>query len=284
MKCFNPFFKRTAEGVVCFPCGSCATCRASQNMIWSLRMHLESLYYRENAYITLTYAPEHLPENGSLQPSHLQLFFKRLRRFLDYKIRYFACGEYGDKFGRAHYHAIIFGLKHSDFSLIKKCWKFGIIDVQVPRREAFQYVAGYVSKKVGKMVDWIKNNPGKIPPFQRCSLGLGLRFIMEKVPFFTSVLNIAGKTRYIGRYLRNKLAEKFNCLEQVKAQGIQNLVANLECIISEYFYSGAYPDPLSNFDKLIDYRNAWQWKYSGYFDDFLARMKIRQLEFRRSST
>lgn len=139
-------------------------------------------------------------------------------------------------------------------------------------------------RKLAKWLIGLKIILVKSHLFKGAALALASVLSWKKFLFFTSVLNIAGKTRYIGRYLRNKLAEKFNCLEQVKAQGIQNLVANLECIISEYFYSGAYPDPLSNFDKLIDYRNAWQWKYSGYFDDFLARMKIRQLEFRRSST
>ena len=283
MKCFYPFFKSTAEGVVAFPCGRCHSCRASQSMIWSLRMHLESLYHNENAFVTLTYANEFLPEHNSLTPSHLQGFFKRLRRKLPYKIRYFACGEYGDRFGRAHYHAIIFGLKKSDFHLIDEAWKFGLTHTEIPSQEAFQYVAGYVTKKIGKVSDWKLKNPNQVPPFQRCSLGLGLRFIMEQVPFFTNVLQIGDKTRYIGRYLRNKLAEKFGILEKVKENGLKLLSADLQTILSEFYYHGNnLPDVALKLDRFADYRKAWQWKYQGYIDDFLARMKIRLKTYRSS--
>jgi hypothetical protein len=40
----------------------------------------------------------------------LQLFFKRLRKaYPDVKLRYFACGKYGEQFARPHYHVILFG-------------------------------------------------------------------------------------------------------------------------------------------------------------------------------
>lgn len=284
MKCFNPFFKRMPEGVVCFPCGNCPTCRASQSMIWSLRMHLESMYYKENAFITLTYSPEHLPEFSSLKPSHLQSFFKRLRRHLPYRIRYYACGEYGDRFGRPHYHAVIFGLKQEDFPLVHKSWSFGMVDCQVPNMEAFQYVAGYVNKKLGKVKEWKFANPYQVPPFQRCSLGLGLRFIMEQVPFFSPILKLGDKIRYIGRYLRNKLADKFGILEQVKKQGIEALVASLETVVSEFFYHGGSVDDRDTIHKnifpFLEYQTAWRWKYQGYFDDFIARKKLRYLNYK----
>jgi hypothetical protein len=46
----------------------------------------------------LTYDPEHLPEDGSLNVVHFQKFMKRLRdRIKPLKIRFFHCGEYGDK-------------------------------------------------------------------------------------------------------------------------------------------------------------------------------------------
>ena len=35
-------------------------------------------------------------------------FIKRLRARVGAPIRYFACGEYGDKFSRPHYHVIFF--------------------------------------------------------------------------------------------------------------------------------------------------------------------------------
>jgi hypothetical protein len=42
-----------------------------------------------------------------LTPRHFQNFIKRLRKS-GHKIRYLVAGEYGEKFGRAHFHAILF--------------------------------------------------------------------------------------------------------------------------------------------------------------------------------
>lgn len=279
MKCFSPFFMKTSEGVCGFPCGRCFSCRTSQSLVWSLRMQLESVYYSENAFVTLTYAPAHLPENCSLQPSHLQAFFKRLRRKLSYKIRYYACGEYGDTFGRAHYHAIIFGLKQSDFYKVSEAWSYGIVCVEVPSSEAFKYVAGYVTKKIGKVSEWKEKNPNQIPPFQRASLGLGLRFILEQVPAFTNVLQIGDKVRYIGRYLRNKLAEKFGILEQVKLQGLRALSTEFELILSEFYDKGNSVHPSLSFDSLAPYRLSYAWKYEGTFNEILTLAKLRMQKY-----
>ena len=63
-----------------------------------MRLLHELEYWDKATFITLTYAPEHLPEKSSLKPDDLQKFWKRLRKELkDKKIKYFACGEYGEK-------------------------------------------------------------------------------------------------------------------------------------------------------------------------------------------
>lgn len=67
--------------------------------------------HERNCLITLTYSDEHLPRDG-VQKRDLQLFFKRLRK--DHSVRYFACGEYGDRFSRPHYHALLFGCDFRD--------------------------------------------------------------------------------------------------------------------------------------------------------------------------
>lgn len=69
--------------------------------------------------LTLTYDTGHLPQNGSLVKKDLTDFWKRLRYRLrrDKKVtdlKYFACGEYGDNYGRPHYHAILFGWDFPD--------------------------------------------------------------------------------------------------------------------------------------------------------------------------
>ncbi|UPW40815.1 replication initiator protein [Sigmofec virus UA08Rod_6727] len=74
---------------------------------WTDRVICESLNHAESCVVTLTYNDQHLPAHGWLCKRDLQLFFKRVRKV--YKIRYFACGEYGSKGQRPHYHVIIFG-------------------------------------------------------------------------------------------------------------------------------------------------------------------------------
>lgn len=103
------------------PCGRCIGCRLEKSRKWAMRCVMEAQQHKDNCFLTLTYAPEFLPADGSLVKRDLQLFIKRLRKaFSGVKIRYFACGEYGEKFARPHYHLILFGFCPLDYRS-KKC-------------------------------------------------------------------------------------------------------------------------------------------------------------------
>lgn len=130
-----------SHDVIEIPCGQCLGCRLQYSRQWADRCMMELRYHDSAYFVTLTYSDEYLngddqigktrryypdPETGeakvalSLQPSDLQLFWKRLRkRFPDDNIRYYACGEYGDTTKRPHYHAIIFGLHLDDLKVYK---------------------------------------------------------------------------------------------------------------------------------------------------------------------
>ena len=89
--------------------------RIARRQEWSMRVIHELAGYKDAVFLTLTYSDDHLPDNGSLVVADLQKFFKRLRkqyakRNTCIKLRYYACGEYGDRHGRPHYHAIVCGL------------------------------------------------------------------------------------------------------------------------------------------------------------------------------
>ena len=84
------------------PCGKCIGCRLAYSKEWAVRIVKECESFEYNYFLTLTYDDEHL-KSPSLVKKDLQDFFKRLRWF--YKknfnhdnIRYFACGEYGEKY------------------------------------------------------------------------------------------------------------------------------------------------------------------------------------------
>jgi hypothetical protein len=123
-------------------------------------MH-EAQMHQANSFITLTYNNEHLPSDKSIHKEHLQKFFKRLRKNTGIKLRYFACGEYGEQNNRPHYHAIIFGYDFPDRQLhtmrngnalyrspeLEKAWTFGHSLIGEVSFQSCAYVARYVMKK-----------------------------------------------------------------------------------------------------------------------------------------
>ena len=153
----NHFNKENmAELIV--PCGKCLACKISKVREWSVRMLHELSSHEDSSFITLTYQNEFLPENGSLKKTHLQLFFKRLRKAIHpKKIRYYAVGEYGDITMRPHYHIILFGLglRVEDKKCVMDAWPYTNWSIDSIRSKAFglvepdsiQYVAKYVHKQ-----------------------------------------------------------------------------------------------------------------------------------------
>jgi hypothetical protein len=147
------------------PCGQCIGCRLKKATEWALRITHESQMHDENCFITLTFNDKHLPKDYSLDKSHMQKFFKRLRKHLektDTKIKYFYCGEYGDDSWRPHYHAIIHGYDFPDkidvsesvdqpyylSETLKKLWPFGNHILANCTFETASYVARYTTKKI----------------------------------------------------------------------------------------------------------------------------------------
>lgn len=149
-----------AERVVLLPCGQCPSCQLTKRRDWSIRCVCEAEYHKENCFVTLTYDDDHC--DGELHKEHFQQFIKNLRN-LGYKVRYFACGEFGSKTNRPHMHAILFGFCPGDIEyshdsdsgemifsseIITSCWPYGLSVVQMFSPSAAGYVAGYTNKKV----------------------------------------------------------------------------------------------------------------------------------------
>ena len=104
---------------ILLPCGQCIGCRLERSRQWAIRCMHEAQLHDENSYITLTYNDKNLPKDGSLNLRHFQLFMKRLRKKTGKKIRFYHCGEYGEKFKRPHYHACLFGYQFPDLRYFK---------------------------------------------------------------------------------------------------------------------------------------------------------------------
>jgi len=161
------------DSEVTIPCGSCIGCRFEKSRQWALRCVHEASLHDENCFITLTYSQEHLPADHSLDKTHFQKFMKRLRKhFTGTTIRFYHCGEYGEKNNRPHYHACIFGLDFPDKTFYKttkdgnklylsetltKIWGKGDKRQQTIGELNFKtaaYTARYIMKKInGKDAD-----------------------------------------------------------------------------------------------------------------------------------
>jgi hypothetical protein len=145
------------------PCGQCIGCRLEKSRQWAMRCMHEAQMHENNCFITLTYDETHLPTDQSLHHRDFQLFIKRLRkRYPTSKIRYYMAGEYGENFGRPHYHACIFGFDFHDKKLWKRTpsgsliyrskdletlWPFGYSSIGDVNFESAAYVARYIMKK-----------------------------------------------------------------------------------------------------------------------------------------
>lgn len=144
------------------PCGKCIGCRLERSRQWAVRCMHEASMHRDNCFITLTYAPEHLPDNGTLVLKDFQDFMKRLRFKFGPGIRFFHCGEYGGQTGRPHYHAVLFGFDFPDKKLhtirngypvwtseiLSKVWGFGLCEIGTVTFESAAYVARYIVDKL----------------------------------------------------------------------------------------------------------------------------------------
>lgn len=144
------------------PCGQCIGCRLERSRQWAVRCVHEASLYESNSFITLTYDQSSLPKDGSLHLDHFQCFMKRLRKKYGPGIRFFHCGEYGQKLQRPHYHALLFNLGFNDLKFfggkepneiytsnaLSNLWPFGFSVVGKVTFESAAYVARYVTKKV----------------------------------------------------------------------------------------------------------------------------------------
>ena len=135
--------------------------------------------YRGGCFITLTYNDDHLPtflaEDGNvaatLRPADLHRWIKAMRKRLN-PFRFFAVGEYGDKSGRPHYHAVVFDadvfhVEHCARLLWERIFEFGFVSVGLLEVNRASYVAQYTLKKMTKPDD--ARLGGRWPEFARQS-------------------------------------------------------------------------------------------------------------------
>lgn len=154
-------------------CGQCQGCRLERSRVWAVRCMHEAMFHERTCFLTLTYEDSNLPRLGSLQKEDFQTFVKTIRDRERYqarkdgrepqKLRYFHCGEYGDKYGRPHYHAAIYGFdwaesrklaavdrgyQYFESEEVQSAWSKGKHRISDLTFKSAAYVARYIMKKV----------------------------------------------------------------------------------------------------------------------------------------
>lgn len=193
--------------------------------------------HERNSFLTLTYSTANLPLDGSVTVRDVQLFLKRLRKALyPERVRFFACGEYGERTGRPHYHMVLFG---EDFttdrvlhrkndrgdllytsSTLTNLWNLGHATLGDVTYQSASYTARYSLKKItgkGAPVAYVRRHPAHgffcrvRPEFAIMSRRPGIgstwfdRYASDVFPSDQVVVN--GSARSAPRYYVQKLPQ-----------------------------------------------------------------------------
>lgn len=218
------------------PCGQCMACRLNRASDWATRIMHEKKMCGSASFITLTYDEEHLPYSGdyaTLVKRDVQLFLKRLRKEVaPKKIRYYLCGEYGERGYRPHYHLILFGLSKVDAErIVPSVWTSGFVHCGDVSYDSANYVARYCTKLLtGPKKEWyIERNI--LPEFSLMSRrpGIGASWLERygnEVKMHHNVV-VKGHKMSPPRYYRDKVYEESDrCI--VRDSVIDRVVAQIK--------------------------------------------------------
>jgi len=191
-------FALIGGALITIACGKCMDCRLSRSREWSLRVMHEAQMHDYNSFVTLTYDKAFLPADYGLHYRDFQLFMHKLRKRLAGAGRFFMCGEYGEQFGRPHFHAVLFNCMFPDAELWKRgkvdlytseilsgLWGKGFCSVGDVTLDSAGYVARYTTKKIsgpmaGDAYQWMNPDTGEVfdreAPFLHCSLKPGIGY------------------------------------------------------------------------------------------------------------
>ena len=231
------------------PCGKCGGCFQDRRNEWTFRVSQEMKTARTAYFITLTYAPEFLPQKpiklkigkhnpivkqGVLIKSHMSDYLKAVRQLQtreipelnhtdEWKIRFYGVGEYGPTgTRRPHMHIIVFNI-HPDLvkkGTINRAWTKGFTTVEPVTPGRIHYVTNYfILKHINDQIT------EQLPePFTNMSRnpGIGANYLTnEKVRFHKNakanyVVKDGHKMR-MPRYYRDKIFDDTEKAEQQKA-------------------------------------------------------------------
>lgn len=308
--CKRFYGKKYVRPAKVLPCGQCLACRTAYAASWADRIMLEAQRYENVYFLTLTYDEDHVPRVRSkfkeiveyytpatgdswsvkfgdepvltLVPEDLQDFMKRLRRQQEYHhgntIRFYAVGEYGEKYHRPHYHLIIFGLilddikeshknssgrvVHTSDTIFKLWHEKGMVEVEEMTWELAAYAARYCVKKLGKKETGFYEEMNLQPEFTRMSLkpAIGFEYFDENKREIYKNDEIIIKTASGSRAVKppRYFDEKY---DDIYPSEMEEIKGNRESVAKEHLklklanFSGSYLELLYNEELAFKKRN-----------------------------
>lgn len=182
----NPKFRinPTALQYLKVPCGKCVACKQRRSRQWIFRLKQENKLSENSYFVTLTYDDHNLVYSDSGVPTlckpDFQRYIKRLRRAQEkknpaLKLKYFACGEYGSRTFRPHYHALLFNVIPE---LIEKCWSIdgepiGLVHIGTVTEDSIAYNTKYIMKAICEYQDQFIDDRSFQREFALMSKGIG---------------------------------------------------------------------------------------------------------------
>lgn len=202
------------------PCGYCVNCRRDYQNYLADRAEYEYCKRLTASFVTFTYDDIHLidrcavrdPSGGFMYDEidgertvRTSLNFKDVQNYID-SIRkyvqrfyekkqipvnvlmqpdfsYMYVGEYGDKFGRCHFHVLFFGLDYAFCSkILFERWKYGLVDVLPLLDGGIRYVTKYMDKMDKGYLAWKKYDClGISRPKLKMSVGFGQGLLYDNI-------------------------------------------------------------------------------------------------------
>lgn len=308
--CKYPINIIDAGGIV--PCGQCLPCRINKRKKRTTRLVLEGIQHEHCCFVTLTYSNDFLPvrlydpKSGEITHQHpvgcldklaIQKFIKRLKTNLRRKcgstlaknIRFFCAGEYGENFGRPHYHLVIWGLPPKYWPFILQSWHDprtkelmcdpDRITIEEPRSQwdVGQYVCAYMMKSLYK--EGAPELDGRPPEFTTSSMSIGAKSVdaivsaLQKISGSAYIemqndiprsINYAGKTLPLDRYLRGKIIDALQQAPQIIATSQTHFEQEMQALHARALKNPKIPksfflDPTDK--KRIGYALEMQYKF-----------------------
>lgn len=225
MACLSPFYVRVKDRWIPTPCGRCPPCKKRRVDGWVFRLLQEDRRSSSAYFVTLTYENAHVPisPNGfmTLDKKEFPKYMKRLRKLCPgVNLKYYACGEYGSKNHRPHYHAIIFNVPKKE--LLFDAWHLdgsalGDIHVGDCSGDSIAYCMKYIDKRTPKFHE----RDDRVPEFSLMSKGLGSNYITPTIEKYHNAdlsrmfLTLDGGHKIaLPRYYRNRLYDEDSRSEQ----------------------------------------------------------------------